>query len=137
MASPAVVAAFEAALAADWSETPIIAENASDGDAPADGSAFLFVHYPYASRDQISVGAPGTNVFREEGAARLVLNVARGSGLDQGHQWAQQLVELFIGRDLGGVIVRAIDGPATDDRNESGNYYRLAIAIAYEHDFLG
>jgi hypothetical protein len=134
MASPGVIATFEERLAAEWSFCPIIPENAQ-GDTPIDGSAFLFVHYPFVTREQVTFGVPGANVFREDGAARMVLNIERGSGLDQARAWIEDLVAIFIGRDIGGVIIRGVDGPVTDDRNEDGNYFSLAVAFSYQTDF--
>lgn len=133
MASPSVVTAFETVLADEWTRCPIIPENAQS-QTPVDGTPFLMVQFPFVTREQITFGTPGSNVFREEGAARMVLNIERGAGLIEGRQWAEELVAMFSGRDIGSVIIRDIDGPVTDDRNEDGNYFRLALAFGYQAD---
>ena len=136
MASSTVVAAFKARLAAEWSTCPVFEEN-RETEPPADGSAFAYLHFPYARREQISIGTPGANVWREEGAARIVLHVPRDEGTETGREWADTLIMLFLGKDLSGVITGAPDGPATDDGSDAGPYYRLALAIPYEFDFTG
>jgi hypothetical protein len=94
MALKAVVDAVEARLAANWTLCPVIGAN-GQGETPDDGSAFLTVQYPVANASQTTIGAPGSNVFREEGAIRFVLNVPRGAGLATGLTWADTLAGLF------------------------------------------
>ncbi|MCP1200056.1 phage tail terminator-like protein [Notoacmeibacter sp. MSK16QG-6] len=134
MARVAAAEAFETRLAGGWSHGAIIPENA-DSMTPSDGAAFLYVHFPVARSEQLTFGTPGQNVFREEGACRMVIHVAQNSGLDAARQWASELIDLFAGAAFDGVVCRAIDGPATDNSNENGVYYQLAVAVAYEFDF--
>jgi hypothetical protein len=136
MARKAVVDAVEARLATLWNGPRVVGLN-TFGEAPEDGSAFVVVQYPVANEEQITVGAPGNNIFREEGAIRFVINAVRGSGQTQALLWADELAALFRAKEFDGVRTFAPDSPAIDDRNDEGNYYSLAIVVPYWHDITG
>lgn len=136
MASKAVVDAVEARLAANWSACPVYGLN-SEAETPADGSPFLVVQYPVARSEQMSVGSPGANLWREEGAIRIVIHAQRGEGAADGLTWADELAALFRGKIFDGVTAWAPSPPVIDANNESGNYFALAIAIPYQFDLIG
>ena len=136
MALKLVVDAVEARLAAGWSRCPVVSVNLNK-KPPPDGSAHLVVQYPAASSRPISIGAPGANIYREEGAFRILVNMPKGDGQEQGLQWADELAALFRGRRFGGVETFAPSSPALDDRNDAGNFFQLSIAVPYEADVIG
>lgn len=136
MAKSEVVKAVTDRLAAQWSRTLVYDENV-DGSTPEDGSPFLQVQFPYCTNERITFGMPGSNVYREEGAFRLLLHVERGSGGDQGREWAGELEALFLGQHFDGVQTFAPNSASSDDANEDGAYYTLAIAVPYRFDYLG
>lgn len=136
MARQAVCDAVEAHLSANWSRAAIFGEN-SEGLTPADGSPFVVVQYPFVSSSQISIGAPGNNVWRDDGAFRVVIHVARGSGTKIGRQWADEISALFRGKDLGVLQIGAPTAPVTDDRNAVATYYVLSFSVPYSHDYFG
>lgn len=82
MASLIVMDAVAARLAANWTLCAIVDDDTT-GQGPADGAPYLTVEYPVAREDQIAVGSPGANVFREIGVIRLVLVQQTGSGTRQ------------------------------------------------------
>lgn len=131
MAHPSVLAAVASRLADGFDRCPVFPEN-TVGSTPEDGSPFLVVQYPYSRLQWTTIAGPDGCDFTEEGAFRFVLGVERGAGADQGRQWLEELAALFRGQRFGGVQTYGVDGPAADDRNEDGNYYRLSIAVAYE-----
>lgn len=134
-----VVDAVEARLAAEWTRCPVFGINLQ-GDTPEDGSPFVQVSYPVATGSQISIGSPGSNVYREEGTFRLAVNAQRGEGVADGLGWADELAALFRGKILdetGNIRTYAPSSPAIDDRNEEGMYYTLSVSIPYEADLLG
>ncbi|SHF02541.1 hypothetical protein SAMN02745157_1465 [Kaistia soli DSM 19436] len=138
-----VVAAVEGRLADFWSRCPVRGFQSDDGSAPLDGSAFLEVQYPYASSDQITIGAPGNNMFREEGAFRLVLNVPRDTnGRADALPWSDELAALFRSKHFGGIpgltgiTTWSPSSPVIDDATDDGNYLVLAIAVPYQANFL-
>lgn len=136
MAHSTVVAAVEARLDELWSRCPVLDEN-SLGETPHDGSPFLMLQFPFSTSERVSFGDPGNNVYRESGAFRLVLQTERGSGAVTGRQWADELADMFRGKHFGGVETFAPSSASSDDTNENGNYYTLAVAVPYRFDFLG
>jgi len=136
MASEAVVNAVAARLAANWNKVPLVGVNLNES-APADGSPFIVVQYPIANEEQISVGSPGANIWREEGVFRLVIHAERGGGVAQGLQWADELRTLFRGKHFDGVETFAPSPPAIDDSNDIGNYFQLSVAVPYQFDRIG
>src|SRR5882724_10371232 len=121
MPSKAVVDAVEARLAANWTTTPVVGINLQP-EVPADGSPFLTVQYPVSGGEQVSIGTPGAQRWRENGAIRFVLAIQRGNGVGQGLQWADSLAALFRGKQFSGVNTWAPSAPVLDDSNDRGDY---------------
>lgn len=140
MASAAVMAAVRTRLGSEWSRTDVRYPNEQDADtglqAPVDGSPFLAVQYPAALENQITVGAPGNNVFREEGAIRFVLQIPRGAGVTEYAGWLDELRASFRGKQFGGVTTFAPSPSVLDDRSEDGNYWALSCAVPYWYDLF-
>jgi len=136
MALSAVSAAIEARLADNWTRCPVRGLNALDAEPPADNSAFIEVQYPVATSDQISMGAPGANVWRDEGAFRILLTIESGSGVTQALAWVDELAALFRGKVFDGVRTFAPTQPVLDDRNDAGGWFTLSFAVPYEHDII-
>ncbi|MDV2987009.1 UNVERIFIED_CONTAM: phage tail terminator-like protein [Methylobacteriaceae bacterium AG10] len=131
-----VVDAVEARLTEGWTKCPVVGINLT-GNTPKDGSPFVQVSYPVANGEQLTVGAPGQNVYRETGAFRLVVNARRGRGVADGLAWADELAALFRGKEFGGIQTFAPSSPVIDDRNDEGNYFALSFAVPYQADILG
>ena len=136
MASAAVMAAVSARIAAAWTATPILALNVG-GDVPRRNTAFLAVEYPLADEEQITIGAPGANVFRETGAFRVVLSVPAGAGLGAWPAAVDALRAALRGRSFGGVVTGAVPPPTVSDRSDSGAYCELSFAVPYRFDLVG
>lgn len=137
MASAAVMAAVDAKIAANWPHCPIRALNAADGAVPADRGAFLVVQYPVAAEDQASIGAPGSNLWREEGAFRVALAVPRGKGLGAWPGRLDALRAALRGQVFDGVRTYNADPPVIDDGSDRGAFVLLSFAVAYEFDVFG
>ncbi|WP_286718223.1 phage tail terminator-like protein [Devosia sp. 63-57] len=136
MAQAAVVAAFAARLSS-WAQIglcPIIDEN-TGGQVPADGSPYMVMQFPFSESVRASFGAPGNNIYREEGAARLVLHVQRGSGTEEARAWADSLASHFRGKHFDGVETFAPS--SADSGNSNGLYFVVAIAVPYRFDITG
>lgn len=131
-----VVDAVEGRLAANWKKCPVVGINLA-GNVPNGPEPFVQVSYPVANGEQLTVGAPGENVYRETGAFRLVVNARRGKGVAEGLAWADELAALFRGQEFGGIQTFAPSSPAIDDRNDEGKYFVLSIAVPYHADILG
>ncbi|MFG1349093.1 phage tail terminator-like protein [Xanthobacter autotrophicus] len=129
------MSAVQARLDAFWTRTAILYPNA-DAQVPAVTAPVLVVQYPVASEDQITIGAPSSNIFREEGAIRLVLQIPRGAGLDPYAGWLDELRGHFRGKQFAGVTTYAASPPVLDDRNDAGKYWSLSCAVPYQFDIF-
>lgn len=135
MASTSVMSAVRARLASGWSRCPVVHPN-EDGQVPAGSGPWLAVQYPVATEDQITVGAPGANVFREEGAIRFVLFIPRGAGVADYAAWMDELRALFRSRQFSGVTTYAASPPVLDDRADAGKFWALSCAVPYQADLF-
>ena len=136
MASKAVHDAVKARLTENWTACPVFGPNERT-DTPDDASAFIDLEFPVAVSGQITIGAPGANLYREDGVFRLIIAAQRGAGVDQGLAWADELAALFRGKEFDGVQTFAPNPPVIDDSNDNGNYFTLSIACQYWHDTFG
>lgn len=140
MASSAAMTALDAAITAAWPHTPIHFPNVA-GAVPNDGSPLLIVTYPVANETMLTVGAPGANVWREEGAVRVVLSLPVGMGLTQdGVSWPARFDDLraaLRGKVFDGVVTFEATPPATNDQSDRGAYFDLSSALAYQIDITG
>lgn len=135
MASKPVVDAVKARLAADWSGCPVFGPN-ERSERPDDASSFIDLEFPVAISQQITIGSPGSNTYREEGVFRLIIAAQRGAGADEGLTWAEQLGDLFRAKEFDGIRTFAPNPPVIDDRNDNGGYFLLSVAVPYQRDFL-
>ena len=141
MASKAVTDAVEARLGASWTSSvdgtvlPVLGLNSRD-QVPADKTAFIVVEYPVANDSQITIGAPGSQVFRESGAFRIIINVSIGGGESQGRGWADELRTLFRGKQFSGVTTWAPTTPVSVDSDQRGAYWQLAFVVPYFADIF-
>lgn len=132
--------AVAAKVAANWSHTPIIAPN-TEAKGPNDGSAFLAITYPVAVEEMKTFGAPGANVFREDGAFRLVLSIPMGGGLNPTDTpWASRFDTLraaLRGQLFDNVTTFEASPPVVQDDSDEGEYFKLSTAVAYKFDVFG
>lgn len=137
MAQAAVVAAVHARLDAEWGGPDVVEDDNSQGETPADGSPYLTVQFPFSNSERITFGTPGSNVHREEGAFRVLVHGQRGKGAAQIRLWADQAASLFRDKHFEGVQTFSPSSASTDDSNENGMYFVMAVAVPYRFDFLG
>jgi hypothetical protein len=135
MAHSAVVSAFRARLATGWTRCPVQADVNIGGAVPA--TPFIEVQFPVSSAAQKSVGAPGSNIWREEGGCLLTLHVERQSGADAWLPWIDELADLFRGKSFAGVQTSAPNSAIYSDENEDGQTFKLRLAIPYQFDLIG
>src|SRR5215470_17197409 len=135
MPSGTLVAAVTARLKASWTETAII-ENDATGQGTPDGSPYVTVEYPVAREDQITIGAPGNNVFRESGVIRLVMSFQTGGGLTQPLALMDQLRALFRSNQFDGVTTFAPSPAIVDPINYQGGRFKMSSAVPYYFDLF-
>lgn len=134
MASKSVMDAFKAQLAANWATTVIVPDD-QVASGPADGSAYVTLEYPVAKEEQITIGAPGNNMWRESGIARIVLNAPSGSGTDQPFLWMDQLRAIFRGKQFAGVTTYAPSPGIENASNYEAGRFVMSSAVPYYFDF--
>ncbi len=135
MASLAVINAVKARITASYSDSIVFHPNESFVP-PSDGAAFITVQYPIASEEQTSFGAPGNNVFREEGVVRFVIAVPAGTGIEGAAGIAATLRTLFRSARFDGVRCYAPTSLVFNDQADEGNYCRGSIAVPYDFDIF-
>lgn len=138
MASAAVVAAVQAKLAANWTHTPIIQPNAASL-VPDDGSAFLVLEFPpVGGENQITIGAQGTRVFREDGAFLLTLCAPLGTGVNPTATpwltWIDALRAAFRGQAFAGVNTLGASPAYENGASDRGAFFELSTAIPFYLD---
>lgn len=134
MASFEVMQDVEARLAANWAYTPIVTPN-TGGGAPADNTAFLVLTYPVSTEEPISIGAPGANFHREEGAFHICLQIPIGTSINTPIAWGDRisaLMAVFRYVKFGVVETIGFEGPNIDDESDQGGYFELSFAVGYQ-----
>jgi len=127
--------AVEARLAELWMLCAVVPDDTT-GQGPADGSPYLTLEYPVAREEQITVGAPGFNVFRETGVIRLVLVQDTGTGTRQPISWMDSLRALFRGKQFAGVTTFAASPAIIDPTNYTGGKFKVSAAVVYYYDLF-
>ncbi len=134
MAELQVIEAVQARLGQTWDGIPVVEANTTT-KTPGDSSPFLLVQYPaVADRRRMAVNA---EIYREEGAFRLVLNETRGIGLKQAMERCKRLDDLFRDQSFGGVVCQVPSSPFVDDDNEDGNYFQVSVVVPYTFNSTG
>ena len=138
MARLAVVTAVNAWLAANWTATPIVKMNDSESKPPALGAQYIQATYPLANEEQVSIGAPGNNRWRETGAFQIKVYGKRGSGLSDTLTKADALAALFRGQRIAADMqCNEASTAVLQDDNDQGNYFVAGVIVNYNHDLLG
>ena len=119
----------------NWTTCPVSKTNAG-GSVPDDGSAYLALEFPAATEELASFGSPGSNVFREEGAFRLILSAPIGDTLIPYDEWIETLRALFRFQQFSGVTTWAAGPPSDDGDSENGAYFEISFSVAYRFDLI-
>lgn len=135
MAGKVVVDAVLARLYANWTLCAIIDDDSS-GQGTGDGSPYVTVEYPVSTENQITVGSPGNNVFRESGAFRIVLVSPTGTGISQPLDWLDQLRAIFRGKQFNGVTTFAPSPAAVDNSNYVAGKFVVSSSVPYYSDLF-
>lgn len=127
MASSHVETLVETRVAANWTHCPVYARN-DIGDVPSDGSAFIFIEFPVSRSERLPLAS---RVYREEGGVRFLINVPRGSGMQQIRDWAEELGGLFGDIKIDGVRFGVPAGPYSDDQSDQGSYWQSSLVVDF------
>lgn len=104
---------------------------------PANAASFVDVEFPVAVSEQITVGAPGANLYRDSGIFRIIIAAKRNTGTDQALAWAKEFADLFRAKEFDGVRTFAPNPPTMDESNDNGAYFLVIVAVPYDFDFFG
>lgn len=135
MAGKVVVDAVAALLVANWTATAIVDDDTT-GQGTGDGSPYVTVEYPVSVENQITIGSPGNNVFRESGAFRIVLISQTGTGISQPLAWIDQLRAIFRGKQFGGVTTYAPSPGVVDNSNYVAGKFVISCSVPYYCDLF-
>ncbi|TMQ24154.1 MAG: hypothetical protein E6J90_08850 [Deltaproteobacteria bacterium] len=138
MASLAVSNAVIARINSEWNggapRCPLSLPNQAF-ELPPDSGPFLAVQFPVSNEDILELGTK-PQLHREEGVVRLVLVTGVNQGTDVALTWLDELRAIFRQQQFDGVITYAPSPPIEADDNDTGNYYRLSVAIPYQYDLV-
>lgn len=142
MASSAVVSAIETLITDNWTHCPVRAfDEEPDAEVPTALGDFAELTFPVEpSETQISTGAPGNNVFREEGGFRFCVFAKRNGSVSVA-TWLSRIDTL---RDAlrnwrssdGNLRIFEVPSPAINNRSDRNGYRELSIGVAYTHDIF-
>lgn len=139
MASAAAFDVIEQRLKAEWTATALAFENEAwpDVQAAETPPPFVFVEIfgDYFDQQEIGGGdAPAANTWRESGQVLMHVMTPEGTGSRQARVYAKQLVDIFRGHDIGGVVFRDASIGATERGDKDGQYFRLTASLNWHRD---
>lgn len=135
MNSRAIHDAFEARFNAGFTRCGAIRMN-SVGEPPADGSPFVVLQFPLGREEHVGLGQVGQRTFREEGVARFVLHMPRGSGTADALDWTDEIRALFRAVQFDGVSTLSPSPPVLNDDADLGTYFVVSTAVEFYFDHL-
>ena len=141
MSSKAVRDAIDNYLVVNWITTPILQlDNVLDEAPLISIGPWLTLEYVSLDEEQMSLGAPGNNVYRESGVITFHLFIVSGTDIDAGLVNADILRDLFRGQVIDGVTIESIGAPNTQPGtvaiSTSGNWSGLSVQLEYHYDIL-
>jgi hypothetical protein len=133
MASNAVKSAVKARLGSSWTSIdgtviPVLIPN-TDGEMPPVPN--IQVQYPVGTEQHVGMAGIGNRTFREDGAIRIILTIARGQGEDQAGGWMDELRTLFRAVQFGGVSTFSASPTINNDNNDLSGYWLLSFSVPY------
>lgn len=135
MASAEVAAAVTARLTSMFNAAPVRTANTNEADPDLNSGPFVVIEFPGGTAEQITIGAPGNNVFRERGAFMVHVFVPSGSGEQAARVMAGQIAAIYRGKSFSGVDCGA-PYPPGDDTGPNGNWFGSSFSIPYQYDFF-
>ncbi len=130
MAKQAVIAAIEQTLQA-WADCPPILPVNESGEVDGTGALFLLVQYPVANTNRTT----HSRSYVEEGAARILINAERGSGLKRTKELGEAIGSLFRYAKINGIEFKAPTSPLIHDDNDDGLYFKTSVVVPYVYHF--
>jgi hypothetical protein len=127
MASLTAFDAFATRLA-DWTTTPVVFEN-EFYELPDEPAAFIYVEVFGDAYDQETTGAPGENMWQENGVTYLHVMVPSGRGSRLGRDYANQLLYLFREQPISTLFMPEMSIGAGDPGRDFPNYWAMTTTV--------
>lgn len=118
---------------AGFTPAPVIMPNRM-ARPPADGSAYVLVTFPVATEAQTSIGAPGANRFREEGAIVFFLHMPRDQGTALKRTIGEPLRALFRNFRAGALQCFEVSPFTANEDLDDEAYFIASASVAYQFD---
>lgn len=128
--------AFRNRLEAQWTETVMVFPN-ENFTPPNPPAPYLAVEFIGGTSDQVSIGAPGNNRFREVNGVRIWVMVPSNTGWEDARDMARRVAALFRGKTFDGVRCWSPRLGSGKYDDVSGNWYGTDVFIPYQYDLYG
>jgi hypothetical protein len=132
MARSEVVSAVYDRLEAMWTQTVVRRMNEFADDA-SEPTPFVMPQFPFATPARLTLGNPP--YYRETGGIRLMLNVLRGTKIEDATALANDLADLFRDTVFNGVRTQTPSSPMLGNENEVSSYFAMAVIVPYYFDW--
>lgn len=139
MSSSHVVQKVRERLTANWATTPIVSDTwlvDDDEKPPADASYWVALDFPGAVEEKITVGSPGSDIFRESGVFQVHVFGPAGGGDVLLRTYAETIRGIFRAQTFESIRCYGADPPLIGLGHEDGRWLRATVAVEYEHDLL-
>lgn len=133
MSSQTVFDIIRGELVPSWTATDIVFENTF---YETTGQGFVFVEVAGSYYDQASIGAaPQTaNRWREGGILFLNYMAPAGAGTSAARGVAQQLIDIFRGKDISGVTFDKGSIGAGEPGQDFPGYWAMTATLEWQYD---
>ncbi|HVJ31663.1 MAG TPA: phage tail terminator-like protein [Terriglobia bacterium] len=135
MASAAPAAVIEARLRAQFTAAPIRTANDPAADPDANDGPFVVLEFPGGTAAQITIGSPGSNLFRDLAVFMIHVFVPSQTGEQAARDMAATIAAIFRGKSFSGVDCWA-PYPPQEDTGPNGNWFGVSFATPYKYDLL-
>ena len=122
-----------------WGKATIVEMYNDTATPPKDLVPWVAAQFPGGTEEQKSIGAPGSNTFRESGTIFIHYVVPSGTGIRTSFLAAEELRDLFRGKIISGVNFYQADPPSTEKGATilvGGNWYGVSFAVDYDFDYI-
>ncbi len=137
MSYDSCVAAIVARFEASWTTTAIrLPNDTTDRPIAGDGSPLPFAYLEVigGTDEQMSIGAPGNNLFRRRGTIVVHLFVPRGSGDGTALGYAVGAGDIFRAQTFGGLTCEGASIGGGETADDNGLYWRRSVSIPFWED---
>ena len=117
----------------EWTTTPVVYEDPFY-ELPATPAPFVFVEIFGTSFDQETAGAPGNNMWREDGVAYLHVMIPSGMSSRDARVIADGLVVVFRERQAGSVRINEMDIGKGQPGAVFAQYWAMTVTL-YWHRY--